>query len=69
MQEPVVRQWNLTGSIAFYVVLHESAWSFSQEVESLGLAGTGPKLAMAWIGKDVNEWHKRIAYRVCEMDI
>ncbi|XP_031269820.1 uncharacterized protein LOC116128238 isoform X1 [Pistacia vera] len=45
-------------------VLHESARSFSRSVESLGLAGSGAELSMAWNGKDVNEWHKRIAYRV-----
>ena len=45
-------------------VLHESARSFSQAVESLGLARCGPELAMAWIGKDVHEWHRRIAYQV-----
>ncbi|KAH7565269.1 hypothetical protein JRO89_XS09G0177600 [Xanthoceras sorbifolium] len=45
-------------------VLHESARSFSLAVESLELAGTGAELAMAWNGRDVHEWHKRIAYRV-----
>ncbi|KAJ0074990.1 hypothetical protein Patl1_34217 [Pistacia atlantica] len=45
-------------------VLHESARSFSLAVESLKLAGSGAELSMAWNGKDVNEWHKRIAYRV-----
>ncbi|KAI9159732.1 hypothetical protein LWI28_001369 [Acer negundo] len=45
-------------------VLHESARSFSLAVESLELAGSGAELAMAWNGKDVHEWHKRIAYRV-----
>ncbi|KAJ7963046.1 LETM1-like protein [Quillaja saponaria] len=44
--------------------LHESARSFSNVVESLGFAGSSPELAMAWLGKDVNDWHKRIAYRV-----
>uniref|UniRef100_A0A2N9IUA7 Uncharacterized protein n=1 Tax=Fagus sylvatica TaxID=28930 RepID=A0A2N9IUA7_FAGSY len=44
--------------------LHESARSFSCAVESLQLSGTGPALAMAWIGKDVHDWHKRIAYQV-----
>lgn len=44
--------------------LHESARSFSQAIESLGLANSGPGLAMAWIGKDVHEWHRRIAYQV-----
>ncbi|KAE7997480.1 hypothetical protein FH972_002116 [Carpinus fangiana] len=45
-------------------VLHESARSFSHAVESLELSGTGPALAMAWVGKDVHEWHKRIAYKL-----
>ncbi|XP_044497247.1 uncharacterized protein LOC123219377 [Mangifera indica] len=45
-------------------VLHESARSFSLDAESLGLAGSDAELAMAWNGKDVNKWHKRIAYRV-----
>ncbi|ESW07647.1 hypothetical protein PHAVU_010G146900 [Phaseolus vulgaris] len=43
--------------------LHESSGSFSQAINSLGLA-SGPALAMAWIGKDVHEWHRRIAYQV-----
>lgn len=47
-------------------VLHESARSFSHAVESLQLAGTGAALAMAWVGKDVHDWHKRIAYQVCK---
>ncbi|KAF3450713.1 hypothetical protein FNV43_RR06802 [Rhamnella rubrinervis] len=45
-------------------VLHESAKSFSLSVESLALTGSGPELTMAWNGKDVHEWHKRIAYLV-----
>lgn len=45
-------------------VLHQSARSFSLAVESLKLTGTGPELAMAWVGKDVHEWHKRISYLV-----
>ncbi|KAK4267421.1 hypothetical protein QN277_024204 [Acacia crassicarpa] len=45
-------------------VLHESSWSFSQAVESLRLPGSGPELAMAWLGKDVHAWHRRIAYWV-----
>ncbi|KAJ6308987.1 hypothetical protein OIU76_018560 [Salix suchowensis] len=45
-------------------VLHESATSFSQAVESLELAGRGAELAMAWKGKDVHVWHKRLAYQV-----
>ncbi|KAJ1388758.1 LETM1-like [Sesbania bispinosa] len=44
--------------------LHESARSFSQAVESLGLARSGPGLVMAWIGKDVHQWHRSIAYQV-----
>ncbi|XP_050231686.1 uncharacterized protein LOC126680583 isoform X2 [Mercurialis annua] len=45
-------------------VLHEAAASFSLAVQSLGLRGNGAELAMAWNGKDVHEWHKRIAYQV-----
>ncbi|XP_012073417.1 uncharacterized protein LOC110008590 isoform X2 [Jatropha curcas] len=45
-------------------VLHESAASFSLAVQSLGLAGSSSELTMAWNGKDVHEWHKRIAYQV-----
>ncbi|KAH9714227.1 LETM1 domain-containing protein [Citrus sinensis] len=45
-------------------VLHESAGSFSHAIESLELPGSGAELAMAWNGKDVHEWHRRIAYRV-----
>lgn len=45
-------------------VLHESAKSFSLAVESLELTGRAPELAMAWNGKGVHEWHKRIAYLV-----
>ncbi|KAG5229167.1 LETM1 and EF-hand domain-containing protein [Salix suchowensis] len=41
-----------------------SATSFSQAVESLELAGRGAELAMAWKGKDVHVWHKRLAYQV-----
>ncbi|KAK7294238.1 hypothetical protein RJT34_17125 [Clitoria ternatea] len=44
--------------------LHEASRSFSQAVDSLRLARSGPGLAMAWIGKDVNEWHRRISYQV-----
>ncbi|KAL2338045.1 hypothetical protein Fmac_012491 [Flemingia macrophylla] len=45
-------------------LLHRSSRSFSQAISSLGLARSGPALAMAWIGKDVHEWHRRIAYQV-----
>ena len=45
-------------------VLHESARSISCAVESLQSSGTGPTLAMAWIRKDVHDWHKLIAYHV-----
>lgn len=45
-------------------LLHESSRSFSEAINSLGLARSGPALAMAWIGKDVREWHRRIAYQV-----
>lgn len=50
-------------------VLHESAKSFSLAIESLELTGSSPELAMAWIGKDVHRWHKRIAYMVHHVDI
>ncbi|XLU77478.1 hypothetical protein S245_000899, partial [Arachis hypogaea] len=50
-------------------VLHESARSFSKAVESLGVSRCGPELTMAWIGKDVHEWHRRIAYQVHEIGI
>ncbi|CAN1215781.1 hypothetical protein LINPERPRIM_LOCUS372 [Linum perenne] len=45
-------------------VLHESAASFSHEVESLDLEKSVPELAFAWNGKDVHAWHKRIAHHV-----
>ncbi|XP_028757293.1 uncharacterized protein LOC114716455 [Neltuma alba] len=45
-------------------VVHESSGSFSQAVESLRLPGSGPELAMAWLGKDVHAWHRHIAYQV-----
>ncbi|WCJ40823.1 LETM1-like protein [Euphorbia peplus] len=45
-------------------VLHESATSFSQAVQSLELPGTNAELAMAWNGKDVHEWHRNISYQV-----
>ncbi|XP_039005992.1 uncharacterized protein LOC120133454 [Hibiscus syriacus] len=45
-------------------VLHEAARSFSLAVESLELDGSSAELAMAWNGKDVHQWHKRIAHRV-----
>ncbi|CAJ1951111.1 unnamed protein product [Sphenostylis stenocarpa] len=45
-------------------LLHESSRSFSQAINLLGLSRSGPALAMAWIGKDVHEWHRRIAYQV-----
>ncbi|KAL5575200.1 hypothetical protein UlMin_016899 [Ulmus minor] len=45
-------------------VLHESARSFSLAVESIELAESGPELSMAWVGKDVHQWHKRISYLV-----
>ncbi|XP_038716791.1 uncharacterized protein LOC120010155 isoform X2 [Tripterygium wilfordii] len=45
-------------------VLHESARNFSLSVESLELTGSDAELSMAWNGKDVNEWHRRIAYLV-----
>ncbi|XVF86674.1 hypothetical protein PTKIN_Ptkin18bG0060900 [Pterospermum kingtungense] len=45
-------------------VLHEASRSFSLAVESLELAGSSAQVAMAWNGKDVHHWHKRIAHRV-----
>ncbi|CAI9766105.1 unnamed protein product [Fraxinus pennsylvanica] len=45
-------------------VLHESARSFSLAIQSIELAKTGPPLAMAWNGVDVNAWHKHVAYQV-----
>nr|XP_004302877.2 PREDICTED: uncharacterized protein LOC101310236 isoform X2 [Fragaria vesca subsp. vesca] len=45
-------------------VLHESARSFSLAVESLELTGRSPGVAMAWSGKDINAWHKRLSYQV-----
>lgn len=45
-------------------VLHESSRSVSLEVESLRLAASGPELTMAWLGKDVHEWHRQLAYQV-----
>ncbi|PIN20957.1 hypothetical protein CDL12_06352 [Handroanthus impetiginosus] len=45
-------------------VLHESARSFSDAVQTLEFARTGPPVAMAWNGVDVNGWHKYIAYQV-----
>ncbi|KAL2327457.1 hypothetical protein Fmac_020884 [Flemingia macrophylla] len=53
-------------NIVDYVVwlLHRSSRSFSQAINSLGLARSGPALAMAWIGKNVYEWHRRITYKV-----
>ncbi|KAK7389570.1 hypothetical protein VNO78_24722 [Psophocarpus tetragonolobus] len=45
-------------------LLHESSRSFCQAINSLGLARSGPSLAMAWNGKDVHEWHRSIAYQV-----
>ena len=46
-------------------VLHESARSFSETVESFELLRSGPELAMAWVGVDVHAWHKHIAHKVC----
>lgn len=45
-------------------VLHESARSFSLAIESLELTGRSPGVAMAWSGKDINAWHKRLSYQV-----
>lgn len=65
MLHQVVREWSLIGWIVLCGYLHESARSFSQAAESIGLARSGRGLAMAWIGKDVRVWHRRIAYQVC----
>lgn len=46
-------------------VLYESARSFSLAIQTIELAKTGPPLAMAWNGVDVNAWHKHVAYQVC----
>ncbi|KAF8025614.1 hypothetical protein BT93_F2453 [Corymbia citriodora subsp. variegata] len=45
-------------------VLHESAKSFSAAIELLELAGSSTEISMAWLGKDVHQWHKRIAYQL-----
>ncbi|XP_022843036.1 uncharacterized protein LOC111366519 isoform X2 [Olea europaea var. sylvestris] len=45
-------------------VLYESARSFSLAIQTIELAKTGPPLAMAWNGVDVNAWHKHVAYQV-----
>lgn len=45
-------------------VLHESAKSFSTAIELLEVAGSSAEISMAWIGKDVHQWHKRISYQV-----
>ncbi|KAL3735891.1 hypothetical protein ACJRO7_024935 [Eucalyptus globulus] len=45
-------------------VLHESAKSFSAAIELLELAGSSAEISMAWLGKDVHQWHKRISYQV-----
>lgn len=45
-------------------VLHESARSFSQAIQELGLSRKEPELAMAWLGVDAQAWHKQVAYQV-----
>jgi len=64
VSRPDDKNMELTRINCLVWVLHESATSFSQAVESLELAGSGPELAMAWNGKDVHIWHKRLAYQV-----
>ncbi|GAA0161899.1 secondary carrier transporter [Lithospermum erythrorhizon] len=46
------------------LLLHESARSFSFDVQALDFVKTGPELAMAWAGVDVHAWHTRIAHQV-----
>lgn len=46
-------------------VIHESANSFSAAIQTLESARRYPELAMAWIGVDVNSWHKKLSYQVC----
>ncbi|KAJ6963556.1 hypothetical protein NC652_002005 [Populus alba x Populus x berolinensis] len=64
VSRPDDKNMELTRINCLVWVLHESATSFSQAVESLELAGSGAELAMAWNGKDVHKWHKRLAYQV-----
>ncbi|KAK9922743.1 hypothetical protein M0R45_031190 [Rubus argutus] len=45
-------------------VLHESARSFFVAIESLELTGSSPGIAMAWSGKDIDAWHKRLSYQI-----
>ncbi|XP_050382337.1 uncharacterized protein LOC126799222 isoform X2 [Argentina anserina] len=45
-------------------VLHESARSFSLAIESLELTGSSSGVAMAWSGKDIHAWHRRLSYQV-----
>ncbi|XP_052174392.1 uncharacterized protein LOC127789538 isoform X2 [Diospyros lotus] len=45
-------------------VLHESARSFSLAIQAHELTRNHTELAMAWVGVDVQAWHKRIAYQV-----
>lgn len=62
--DPIAKSMRFNRVKCLVWVLHESARSFSHSVESLELSGTGPALAMAWVGKDVHQWHKLIAYKV-----
>lgn len=64
VSRPDDKNMELTRINCLVWVLHESATSFSQAVESHELAGSGAELAMAWNGKDVHIWHKRLAYQV-----
>lgn len=50
-------------------VLHEAAWSFSLSVESLKLPGSGAELSNAWLGKDVQKWHKVVSYQVLAISL
>ncbi|KAK1362892.1 LETM1 domain-containing protein [Heracleum sosnowskyi] len=45
-------------------VIHESANSFSSAIQTLEAARHYPELAMAWIGVDVQSWHKKLSYKV-----
>ncbi|KAL6006130.1 hypothetical protein ACLOJK_040176 [Asimina triloba] len=44
-------------------LLHQSAKGFSNAIQCHKLVRNGPELAKAWVGVDVNSWHKPIAYQ------
>ncbi|KAG9449181.1 hypothetical protein H6P81_009146 [Aristolochia fimbriata] len=44
-------------------ILHHSANSFTNAIQSHELAWEGAQLAKAWIGVDVHAWHKHLAYQ------